>query len=48
MTIKVPICLPFLLHQKEGWETMPGTRLLKAECTHCQESLSITPHPRDH
>ncbi len=48
MTVEIPICIPFLLHQKEGWEAMPGTRLLEIECTHHQKSLSITPNPRNH
>src|SRR6266702_5433892 len=48
MTIKIPICIPILLHQKEGQETTTHARLPKVKCTHSQKSLPITSNPRNH
>ncbi len=44
-TIKVSICFTILLYQKEGWEAMTSTRLLKVELPDCQEPIPPPVNP---
>ncbi len=47
-TVEIPICIPILLYQEKGQETMTSARLLKTKRTYSQESLSTAPNPRNH
>ena len=42
--IKIPVRIPILLHQKEGWKALTRSRLSETERTNDPRHLSTTPH----
>ena len=46
MPLQIPHGLSGLLHQEEGWESLPCPGLLEAQCNDCKGCLPPDPNPQ--